>query len=97
MLCCVENVENQVVPFTEEKDDDSEEYILKFYGITECINGIIGSSATVFIYKNDSAIWCSTINFDGLENEIDAIYKGLLIGIERAIFLKIQNINVENN
>ena len=54
MFCCFDNIENQIVPFDEEKKDDiCEEYILKFYGITECINGILGSSATVFIYKND--------------------------------------------
>lgn len=98
MLCCFDNIETQVVPFDEEKEDEiCQKYILKFYGITECINGIIGSSATVFIYKNDSAIWCSTIKLDGVTNELDAIYKGLLIGIERAIFLKIQTIIVETS
>lgn len=78
-----------VIPETET------EYLMQFDGCSKGNPGKAGSGAV--IYKNKNEIWGKSLFIGDKNTNNEAEYIGLIIGLEEALNMGIQNLNVEGD
>lgn len=71
------------------------EYLMQFDGCCKGNPGKAGSGSV--IYKNKNEIWCKSLFIGDKNTNNEAEYMGLIIGLEEAINLGIQNLQVEGD
>ena len=77
------------------KNNNSNEYTLKFDGCSKGNPGLSGSGAVIYNY--DTEIWCKSVFVGKNNTNNEAEYTGLLIGLEHAVQLGITSLHVEGD
>ncbi len=70
-------------------------YLLKFDGCSKGNPGLAGSGAV--IYYNNSEIWSKSLFVGKNSTNNEAEYTGLIIGLEEAVQMKIDSLQVEGD
>jgi ribonuclease HI len=70
-------------------------YLLKFDGCSKGNPGLSGSGAV--IYYNNSEIWSKAVFVGKNNTNNEAEYTGLIIGLEEAVQMKIESLQVEGD
>lgn len=86
----IENINIQMLPIKKNKM-----YLLKFDGCSKGNPGLSGAGAV--IYKNGVEIWSKSIFVGKNNTNNEAEYSGLVIGLEEAVNMGIEMLDVEGD